>query len=69
VSGLLSGVIATLESTIDKMISGASDAASSLKGVVDTIAGLASFLPAEVKLPLDILKAILDTVDQCNKGL
>ncbi|KAK3818323.1 MAG: hypothetical protein J3R72DRAFT_529338 [Linnemannia gamsii] len=67
VAMLLSGVMKTLETTIDKMISGASDAASSLKSLVDTISGLASFLPKEVKLPLDILKAILDTVDACNK--
>lgn len=65
---MLDGVLTTLEGTIDKLIAGASDAASALKGVVDTISGFASFLPAEAKLPLDILKAILDSVDNCNKG-
>ncbi|KAG0207392.1 hypothetical protein BGX33_006846 [Mortierella sp. NVP41] len=60
-------VLTTLETTIDKMISGASDAASSLKGIIDTTNTFASFLPAPVMLPLEVLKAIVDTVDQCNK--
>ncbi|KAG9069075.1 hypothetical protein KI688_009968 [Linnemannia hyalina] len=69
VSALLGGVLKTLEGTIDKLISGASDAVSSLKSLVDTVNMFASFLPSEIKLPLDITKAVLDAVDNCNKGL
>lgn len=69
VSALLGGLMKTLEGTIDKLISGASDAVSSLKGIVDTVGSLSAFLPSEIKLPLDIIKAILDAADNCNKGL
>lgn len=69
VSALVGGILKTLEGTIDKLISGASDAVSSLKGIVDSVDKLSAFLPSEIKLPLDIIKAVLDTVDNCNKGL
>ncbi|KAF9549525.1 hypothetical protein EC957_003475 [Mortierella hygrophila] len=69
VPALLGGVLKTLEGTIDKLISGASDAVSSLKSLVDTVNMFASFLPSEIKLPLDIIKAVLDAADNCNKGL
>ncbi|KAF8935535.1 hypothetical protein BGZ47_009897 [Haplosporangium gracile] len=55
--------------TIDKLIAGSSDAAISLKGIVDTISGFSPSLPSQAKLPLEILKEILDAVDSCNKGV
>ncbi|KAF9983454.1 hypothetical protein BGZ75_005070 [Mortierella antarctica] len=64
---LLAGPAITLASTTaDKLISGAPDAISSIKTLLDLVNGLAAFLPPEAKLPLDILKAVIDSAVACQ---
>ncbi|KAF9928916.1 hypothetical protein BGZ67_006656 [Mortierella alpina] len=64
---LLAGPAITLASTTaDKLISGAPDAISSIKTLLDLVNGLAAFLPPEAKLPLDILKAVIDSAVACR---
>ncbi len=65
--GLLAGpAIALAGTTADKLINGAPDAISSIKSLLDLVNGLAGMLPPEAKLPLDILKAVVDAAAACQ---